>query len=328
MKELKNKTVLLLAPIFFGYEIDIKTELENFGAKVYFFDERSENNFFTKVLLRLNLKTFIKKKIDVYYDNIIDETKDKILDYLFLINAETIDEEKINTFKTLHPKIKVYTYMWDSVKNKRKSIQYIDMSDRFFTFNPDDTRIYPKIQFLPLFYIKDYENINSSISLKYDVSFVGTIHSDRYQVVKAIKTEGVKGFYYFYSPSKLLFKLQRLFYKSFKEIDPKDIYFNPLKKTQLLEIIANSKAVIDIEHSGQTGLTMRTIEMIGAKKKLITTNTKIKEYDFFNPLNICIIDRKNPKVEKSFIEGKYQELPQSIYEKYSLRNWIKKIFNN
>ena len=33
MKELENKTVLLLAPKFFGYENEIKKELENLGSK-------------------------------------------------------------------------------------------------------------------------------------------------------------------------------------------------------------------------------------------------------------------------------------------------------
>ena len=34
MQELQGKKVLLLAPKFFGYELEIKKELEGFGAKV------------------------------------------------------------------------------------------------------------------------------------------------------------------------------------------------------------------------------------------------------------------------------------------------------
>ena len=326
MNELRGKTVLLLAPKFFGYELEIKKELENFGAEVIYFDERPKNDFLTKVFLRLNIKSLIQKKIDVYYQNIISETKQKEIGYLFLVNAETVDVNKINLIKRYHPSIKVYTYMWDSVKNKKKSMQYLGVSDKFFTFDPNDTNINSKIQFLPLFYIRDYENLAAKDTNEFDISFVGTIHSDRYQVVKSIETKGLKVFYYFYSPSKILFKLQQLMHKNFKEIDPKDIYFVSFKKEQLLEAIAKSKAIIDIEHPDQKGLTMRTMEMIGAKKKLITTNSNIKEYDFYTPQNICIIDRKNPQVEKSFFESDYEELPNNIYVKYSLRSWIKEIF--
>lgn len=328
MQELQEKSVLLLAPKFFGYELEIKMELEKYNANVIYFDERPKNDFITKVLLRLDLKSLIQKKINAYYNNIINETKDKKLDFLFLVNTETIDVSQIHTIKELHPNIKVYTYMWDSVKNKKKSMQYIEESDKFFTFDPNDIKLSKKIKFLPLFYIRDYEKLANRNSIEYDISFVGTIHSDRYQIVKSMQTKGLNVFYYFFSPSKVLFKLQRLIYKNFKEIEPRDVSFESLKKEQLLDVISKSKAVIDIEHPEQLGLTMRTMEMIGAKKKLITTNYNIKEYDFYNPGNICVINRKNPVVPAEFFASKYKELPNEIYEKYSLRNWLKAIFKN
>lgn len=326
MQELEGKKVLLLAPKFFGYEFEIKKELENLGAKVIYFDERPKNDFFTKVLIRLNQKYFIKKKINDYYIYIANETKGENIDYLFLVSPETIDIKKINYFKSLHPNIKVYTYMWDSIKNKKKSMQYIEVSDKFFTFDPSDVKINNKIDFLPLFYIEDYKNLDDSMAHEFDISFIGTIHSNRYQVVKSIQTEGLRVFYFFYSPSKILFTLQRFLNKDFRSINLNDISFESLNKKQILVKISKSKAVIDIEHPDQKGLTMRTMEMIGAKKKLITTNSNIKEYDFYLPNNIYIVDRNNPQISKSFFESRYEELPQNIYDKYSLRNWIKQIF--
>jgi hypothetical protein len=294
MQELKGKNILFLAPKFFGYELEIKKELENLGFKVNYYDERPKNDFFTKIFIRLNIKYLIQKKIDLYYQNIIESIKNKRIDYLFLVNPETIDLDKIEQIKKQHPEIKVYVYMWDSVKNKKKSMQYLEVSDKFFTFDPNDIILNNKIKFLPLFYISDYENIAMSKNFEYDISFVGTIHSHRYQVIKSIQTKGLKVFYYFYSPSKILFKMQRLLYKNFREINSKDISYKSLKKEEILKIIAKSKSVIDIEHPNQKGLTMRTLEMLGAKKKLITTNLNIKEYDFYTPENICVIDRKNP----------------------------------
>ena len=88
----------------------------------------------------------------------------------------------------------------------------------------------------------------------------------------------------------------------------------------------NEKCVIDIESPTQNGLTMRTIEMIGLKKKLITTNKDIVNYDFYNPNNILVCDRDNFKIDKSFIETPYEELAKEIYEKYSLKGWLLQIF--
>ena len=326
MKELSGKKILMLSPNFFGYENEIKKEIENKGATVLWYDERPKNDFFTKVFIRLNLKVLIKKKIYEYYNNIIEQTKNSKLDYLFLVAPETINEELITKIKSLHPNLKIYIYMWDSVKNKKNGFALLSIADKFFTFDPTDIKINQKIQFLPLFYIDDYKNLSTNTTnMKYDISFVGTVHSDRYPIIKRLEDD-FKVFHYFYSPSKLLFKLQRLLKSSFKNIDPSDIHFESFKKDELLKLINESRAVIDIEHPDQKGLTMRTIEMLGARKKFITTNSNIREYDFFNEANILVIDRKNPVIDKSFLELPYADLDNSIYEKYSLSNWTKHIF--
>ena len=83
-----------------------------------------------------------------------------------------------------------------------------------------------------------------------------------------------------------------------------------------------SKAVLDIQFSSQIGLTMRSIECIGMGVKLITTNTSIRKYDFYNENNILIIDRENPIIDWDFLDKQYEEIEEKIYEKYSLKNWI------
>lgn len=97
-----------------------------------------------------------------------------------------------------------------------------------------------------------------------------------------------------------------------------------------METVANimhrSKAILDIQHPAQTGLTMRTIETLGIGRKLITTNTDIVNYDFYNEENILVIDRTNPVIPNSFIEHNAKEVSQQIYQKYSLNGWIEEIF--
>ena len=51
-----------------------------------------------------------------------------------------------------------------------------------------------------------------------------------------------------------------------------------------------------------------------------------KEYDFYTPENICIIDRNHPKVPNGFLESVYKEIPKNVYERYSLKNWLKVVF--
>ena len=53
---LSGKTVLLLAPKFFGYELEIKKELEKKKKKKKYFEETPKNHFFTKIFISLILK--------------------------------------------------------------------------------------------------------------------------------------------------------------------------------------------------------------------------------------------------------------------------------
>ena len=95
---------------------------------------------------------------------------------------------------------------------------------------------------------------------------------------------------------------------------------------QIKEIYRNSNCILDVEHQRQRGLTMRTIELVGMQKKIITTNASVTEYDFYNPSNICVIDRENPVVEESFWGKAYEPIREEILRRYALESFVKEIF--
>lgn len=329
--QLKNKRILFFSPKFFGYENDIKKELENFGAEVFYFDERPKNDFFTKVFIRLNQKKLIKRKIEQYYKNIESQIKNIKFDYIFLLNVETVPLDFIEKIISSNSGIKIFTYFWDSINNRKYSLEYFKYSHKFFSFDSQDKLLNENITFLPLFYNNDYKNLkNSDKDYKYDMCFIGTLHSDRYEVVKRILslTEGKQSYVYFYSTSKMLFLFQKLFDKNFRNVKEEDISFSPLSKENTINIINKSKVVIDIEHIKQKGLTMRTLEMLGANKKMITTNKEIINYDFYNTDNIQIIDRNNINLDKSFFEIDFKSINSDIYDKYSITKWVETIFKD
>jgi len=330
MNNLEGKNVLLIAAQLFGYEKEIHSELKNQGAEVTYYDQRPANDFLTKVFIRLNLKLFIQKKIDNYYTKIIEETKTIDYDYIFLVSPEAVSVENLQKIKASQKNVKVYIYMWDSIRNKKQALSLLPLADRFFTFDSTDIMINKKIKFLALFYIADYTKVTEQKKTLYDIAFIGTVHSDRYNIVKKIEKfaleNNLRTYFYFYSPSRLLFWIKKITDKNFFFIQEKDISYISLKKENILEIIQNSRAIVDIEHPSQNGLTMRSIEMIGAKKKLITTNKNIEKYDFYNSENITIIDRDNINIEKNFFSNEFKNIENEIYKKYSLEIWMESIF--
>ena len=292
MANLNEKKVLLIASKLFNYEKEIHSELENQGFEVTRYDQRPSNNFLTKALIRLNIKLLIQKKIDNYYEQILQETVNIEYNYIFLISPEAINTQILQKIKDKNPKAKVFIYMWDSIKNKKQALSLLPLADKFFTFDSTDIEIDSKIEFLPLFYINDYATIPQQKEYLYDIAFIGTIHSDRYRIVKEIEKVAIENdlslYTYFYSPSRLLFWIKKLFTKDFRFIQESDISYLPLNKKDILKVIKDTKVMIDIEHPSQNGLTMRSIEMLGAKRKLITTNVNIKDYNFYNSNNISI----------------------------------------
>jgi hypothetical protein len=71
---------------------------------------------------------------------------------------------------------------------------------------------------------------------------------------------------------------------------------------------------------------MRTFEALGAKKKLITTNSNIINYSFYNKNNILVIDRIDPKIPPSFFQTKFENIEGVTYDKLTLQGWIQELF--
>jgi hypothetical protein len=88
---------------------------------------------------------------------------------------------------------------------------------------------------------------------------------------------------------------------------------------------SESKCVLDSAQAGQLGLTIRVLEALGAQKKLITTNEDVVNYDFYDEENIYVYDGKSFNFDSPFFKKPYKKIDESIYEKYSLRSWLKEM---
>ncbi len=329
MVDLNNKSILFFSPQFFGYHIEIKNKLQEFGAKVIWYDDRPSNSFTTKFFLRIN-KKLLNKTCENYYESIKNELYGKKLnfDYILFISPESISKESLKDLKTTFNSSRFILYMWDSFKNK----QALDLLSEFhaiFSFDPNDCKKY-KIKFRPLFFLDIYAT-NHGLKSIYDLLFVGTAHSDRYLFVKKIIKQLdskliIKLF--FYLNGKPLFLLKKIFDQNFRNVKYTDISFKSLSLQENCDLVKSSNIILDINHPKQIGLTMRTIETLGAQKKLITTNKDIRNYDFYNENNILIIDRENPVIPLQFIKSVYKVNTDFIINKYSLSGWMYEIFDN
>lgn len=326
---LQGKRILFFSAHLFGYQNDIRLAMVSVGAIVDYYDERPANNFLVKGVIRIN-RNLLAGYINHYYNKIIKETLQKEYDYVFFIKGESISASNVRRLKQFHPEANFIIYHWDSIANNSNAQNLLPYFDRVFSFDKIDCERLG-LHFLPLFYTPDYANIPYyDKEIKYDMLFVGTTHSDRYKLVKRIEEQIIKMgglcLTWFYFPSKILYYKMKIQNSYLRQIPVHTFHFKPMSKELLLQLYAGSRIIIDVQHPKQTGLTMRCIETLGAKRKLITTNYYITEYDFYNPDNILVVDRNLPYVPEKFLNEPYRDTPKEIYESYSIKNWLSSIF--
>lgn len=330
MHALNNKRVLFFYLSTFNYEVEIQKAMEREGAMVDSYNERPTNKVLARILIRLN-RNLVYKFIDRYYNKVMEETVERKYDFIFFIKGESISNSIVERLRKAHPEAKIMMYYWDSIANNHNAKGMLKSFDKVLSFDKNDCREFG-LNFLPLFYIPQYEKIaNKDVSQKYDLMFAGTVHSDRYEfingIVKQIEKAGGNCFTWFYFPSKVNFYKLKWDNPRFRKANIKDFHFTPMSRETLLGYYVESRIQIDIQHPKQTGLTMRTMETLGAKKKLITTNADVVNYDFYRPENILVVDRYNPVISKEFISTPWKEISEEIYKKYSISSWLNTIFS-
>ena len=93
---------------------------------------------------------------------------------------------------------------------------------------------------------------------------------------------------------------------------------------EYLNLISKSNVILDFIQDGQSGLTLRTMESLFFKKKLITNDISIMNHDFYNPMNIFVLGRDDESHLKEFITSTYCEIETAVIEKYDFNNWLER----
>jgi hypothetical protein len=329
MIDFSGKNVLFFSPKSFNYEFEIKKSIEDLGANVDYYDERPSNETWVKAAIRINSK-IVKNIIAKYYDEIINANKTKLYSYILFINIESPSNEIMDKLKKTYPDATFLLYLWDSILHRPYPLKLLKYFDAVYTYDRPDSIKY-NFSFRPLFYLPEYTNISNEL-LHYDISFIGTIHSDRFGILNDIKKQcsqlNLNALWFFYIHNNAMFYRMKFSRIENLPARKRDFSFSPLKKDSVVKILQESRIIVDFQHPENNGLTMRTLEALGLKKKLITTNKDIVNYDFYNPNNICVIDRQKPIIDKNFINSDYTEIPSNIYAKYSISSWVSDIFQN
>lgn len=316
------RRLLLIMPKMYGYENIIKETYEKQGYCVDIIFE----NFYSKNLgCKLILKTKIVSPESIFWHFYFHKLK-KDIEYtdVLIIRGSSISKEILEYIKKLNPKAKFYMYQWDSVQNNENALSVYKYFDSVKTFDMNDAELYGW-GYRPLFYIEDSIRHRNR---KYDYAYICTNHTERIKIYKELRTNSInKTSYIYYYIGFFEYLKNKYIYKNtdFKSFTRKDFFFKPISTKEANSIMSNSSIVIDYTHPYQNGLTMRTIEAIGNRCKLITNNKNILNTDFYNPNNIYVYEIDKFKMPDSFFESDYIEIDENIRKKYSIEEWCKEL---
>lgn len=324
---MQKKRVLYIGTPIFNYHKEIIAEFEEQGYSVDYYNDRPSESSFVKGIIKIkrNLMNFLIQK---YFDKIMSETKGNRYDLVFIVNCKVFTADMIQQLKNSQKSARFVLYMWDSLTLYPNSKELIPFFDMAYSFDSDDCNKIKALTFLPLFYSKAYEKIgreNNPVNREYDIISVCTAHPNRYKTMRelfpSLEAKGIRIFSYMFL-NQMQYWYNKVFVEEFKGARSSEFKFKPLSEKENLSILRKSNTVFDMQHNKQSGLTMRTIETLGAKRKLITSNKNIKKYDFYNENNIFVVDEHNWLGIENFIQHEYEPIDADIYKKYSLHGWL------
>lgn len=268
-------------------------------------------NFFSKIFLKKNIKK-------IYRTNKTLEELEKLKyqDFILVINSGDFDPKVFALAKTKTKSL--ITYNYDSLKRVPLTANAYDIFEKVYSFDSDDVKENKQLIkisnfiYTPKYPLKEKFTTKAFIVLSRDKKRNAIIS----KIADQFDVNGYFGKYEFIIIDKKNRKLNR------------NLHFTNQKISQdeLQSKIENTEIMIDIVRENQTGLSFRVFESLANQKKLIINNPKIKNYSFYNPNNILIIDENNPEIPLHFLESKYEPIDNSIYNKFTINSWINTVF--
>jgi hypothetical protein len=265
---------------------------KNFSQRTY--------NFFLKNLTGHNLKqSFYNASINNAISD-LDEGYKQIL----IIRPDMLSDRHL---QMLRDRTDCFiAYYWDTIDIIPRKQDIIHYFDKILSFDPSDCNKYG-FDFQPNFYYYEERPKETRYEI-YNLSTVDERKEIIEEVAVALEQTGlsylIKGFH------------ERPFNSDYIR------YTHRVTYREMIEEAGYCNVVLDVSKPGQDGLTFRPFEALGLNKKLITTNNRIKDYEFYNPENVLIVEPGNVCIDKEFFRTPFREIPEAIKNKYHIKQWL------
>lgn len=317
---MENKRVLFITYDMSGYYDSVYKELESRYAEVDYFNTLGISYKYKNAREKIYsffYRFFTGKKLKSYYKyrELINSVKDNRYDITLIVRPDLFFDSHLRLLKGISKRFIAYYH--DSINNIERKKDVIGFFDAVYSYEKKDVADY-NLRFITNFiYFKGSKPANSP---EFDVFSVMS-NDYRIGVLKklALFLRVTGRSYYFYVVT------------SGENKEDEGITFTTrrMNNDEVSSNIRKAAVIADIHKFGiQDGLTFRVFEAMGYRKKLITTNKDIVNYDFYDPANIFVInDNEDIAIPDAFFETPYKELPPEVYNRYTVSAWVDTILS-
>jgi len=93
-----------------------------------------------------------------------------------------------------------------------------------------------------------------------------------------------------------------------------------------LQLVKQSKGILEILRAGQYGVTLRTFESLFLQKKLVTANEMLPFYRLYDPRNVFMLKPDLSQLT-AFLNIPYQPADQEMLDFFEAKNWVKRFID-
>lgn len=253
-----------------------------------------------KVLQVLNIRTTF------WYS----DWKKQISSYDYVIFFANRDFYPLHLISKISPSTKIFFWYWNPAIKMADPLKVPKELCEMWSYDPVDCEKYA-LKFNTTFYFKEIqiENINKDI----DLLFLG-IDKGRKEVLSDLSKQMIGNninIYFHVVPDK----------KDRRVDSPL-----PISYMKYLELISRSKCILDLVPSDNNGMTLRPMEALFLKRKLVTNDIKIIKEPFYDPQNIFVLGMDDLSTINEFINSEYKTGDEKVIQMYDFESWLSRFF--
>ncbi|WP_076645306.1 hypothetical protein [Latilactobacillus sakei] len=244
------------------------------------------------------------------WKNILNEYQDVIL----VAHPDSVQVTQY--INHTYPKIKVHIWYNNPVNKEVNPAKFKETDSTIYSFDLKDSQKYNLQyvnQYIDLKPIREVLDKQNDTNVLYDLIFIGRSKGRLPQLLKYKKLFDGAQFKTYYH---IVASDEDRFYQDYT-------FENEISYQKMLMLQSQSRAILDVLQDGQYGTTLRPLEALFMKKKLITNNVNIDKEDFYHPNNIYILTERTTIQDLiEFMELDFQKIHRNITEKYTFKGWV------